>query len=344
MGRETDDGTLEAQYGPVKVWANLGDVPRTVGGRRLAPYGYYVEGPGVVASKLEGQDPIVRADGEAYTYETRLLPPACETLPQQPAAAVGDAPTVGILDMTVMGSSFATTSPDAWERVLAQSAFGTRTKARIRRLRSYEELEAALKGMPTKFLAIINPYGEAYPTAGAGSWRETMEAIRRYVLAGGNWIETGGLAFYVARWQGADGRVRHEKTKCAAQAMLGTAQCLFAFSSEILRPKRVRPSRDGEMILSPETRERIATTQTRGDRALERGVDPVWPLVVDAEDRIWFGGNRLGGAGALWRTGGKDPDARLLRAVVCDILMHQWVTCPTPPPARRARCLVKTHP
>ena len=38
-----DDGTVIAQYGATKVYVNLGDVPRTVGGHALGPYGWTVE-------------------------------------------------------------------------------------------------------------------------------------------------------------------------------------------------------------------------------------------------------------------------------------------------------------
>ena len=38
-----DDGTVVAQYGTTKVYVNLGDVPRTVGGHALGPYGWTVE-------------------------------------------------------------------------------------------------------------------------------------------------------------------------------------------------------------------------------------------------------------------------------------------------------------
>lgn len=41
-----DDGTVIAQYGATKVYVNLGDVPRTVGGHALGPYGWKIEPAG----------------------------------------------------------------------------------------------------------------------------------------------------------------------------------------------------------------------------------------------------------------------------------------------------------
>jgi hypothetical protein len=45
-------------------------------------------------------------------------------------------------------------------------------------------------------LAILNPYGEALPVPRDASLVQVVEAIRRYVRAGGNWFEVGGYSFY----------------------------------------------------------------------------------------------------------------------------------------------------
>ena len=89
LARVTDDGTIEAQYGDVKVLANLGDVPRTVGGKRLAPYGYHVEAPGLLAAKLEGKDPFVRTGGREWVFETVEANPA-PAVELPPAVGGGD--------------------------------------------------------------------------------------------------------------------------------------------------------------------------------------------------------------------------------------------------------------
>ena len=48
------------------------------------------------------------------------------------------------------------------------------------------------------FLAILNPYGEWAPVPDGGSMQETVEAVGRYVRAGGNWFEVGGYPFFYA--------------------------------------------------------------------------------------------------------------------------------------------------
>lgn len=56
-----DDGVVYAEYeGGAKAIVNLGNVPRTLGAHKLAPYGYFVTVPGFEASALEGCAPSVK--------------------------------------------------------------------------------------------------------------------------------------------------------------------------------------------------------------------------------------------------------------------------------------------
>ena len=64
-----DDGSVVADYGDYRFRINLGDVPRTVDGVCLAPYGWWVEGPGVKAGTPENGQPFIEADGERIVYE-----------------------------------------------------------------------------------------------------------------------------------------------------------------------------------------------------------------------------------------------------------------------------------
>ena len=66
--RESDDGVVTAKYGDVSVAVNLGDMPRMVAGHRLAAYGWRISAPGLVAAKLEGEQPYVEADGHRWEY------------------------------------------------------------------------------------------------------------------------------------------------------------------------------------------------------------------------------------------------------------------------------------
>lgn len=70
----TDDGVIVADYGPMHVVANLGDVPRQVEGICLAPWGYDVRGAGVAAYWHDGGLPTIE-DREGVTRFTGRLPP-----------------------------------------------------------------------------------------------------------------------------------------------------------------------------------------------------------------------------------------------------------------------------
>lgn len=59
-----DDGIVRAQYGDVRLLVNLGNVPRTVDGRQLAPYGWFIEAPGLEAAALEGANPRISECGK----------------------------------------------------------------------------------------------------------------------------------------------------------------------------------------------------------------------------------------------------------------------------------------
>lgn len=58
------------------------------------------------------------------------------------------------------------------------------------------ELDQALKA--SRYLAILNPYGECAPVRTKAEMPALLDTIRDYVRAGGNWFEVGGYSFYVA--------------------------------------------------------------------------------------------------------------------------------------------------
>lgn len=60
--RREDDGVVVAKWGDVDVAVNLGDVSREIGGHRLAPYGYFISAPGLVARYLDGGKPEIMTE------------------------------------------------------------------------------------------------------------------------------------------------------------------------------------------------------------------------------------------------------------------------------------------
>ena len=67
-----DDGIIRAQFGPVKILANLGDVPRELDGHPLAPYGFWIEEPGKFsASYLDGKPITIAEGGSTWEWNPR---------------------------------------------------------------------------------------------------------------------------------------------------------------------------------------------------------------------------------------------------------------------------------
>jgi len=55
-----DDGVIYARWGDVDCVVNLGDVPRQAAGVILAPYGYRIAAPGLLATFLNGRKPEIK--------------------------------------------------------------------------------------------------------------------------------------------------------------------------------------------------------------------------------------------------------------------------------------------
>lgn len=328
LARLEDDGVIEATYGPATVKANLGDVPRTVGGKRLAPYGFFVEGPGLTAAWLEGEDPFVETKDGKWVYAKVFA------AGEKPVAVPKDAPCrtargaqVAVLDLGV-GAPLCGTRMQPAEWLKALAPFAATTGVRVVRLASAEALKAALADGPAKWLAVVNPYGESFPCAGAGRGMEMVEAVRAYVRAGGHWFETAGAPFNVAIYRGADGKWQQERMR--GQQLDALKISIVPFGDLPGKPMRLEAASGAEW-LPPSVLELLKTrtaTVARGVAGTEG--NPLDPVLVTKKGLCWFGSVRLGGVGALWRLGGVLPDAPLATAVVAATLEHVWTTPPKP--------------
>ena len=69
--------------------------------------------------------------------------------------------------------------------------------------------------------AIINPYGEHFPSEGPGQWGDMLDAIGDFVRHGGLWFETGGASFYGALHRETDGTMSRESIGPPGAARLG---------------------------------------------------------------------------------------------------------------------------
>ena len=179
--RESDDGVVTAKYGDVSVAVNLGDVPRTVAGKRLAAYGWWITAPGLVAAKLEGETPYVEAEGRRWEYRPAPSVPAVPCPPEVAGKPLCETTPAGarlaVLDLEGAHGSWVRVSAGDWKNALAASPLATRHGLKVVSIRSAEELRAALAAGRTAYFAIVNPYGEVFPTEGAGRWTEMIDAI-----------------------------------------------------------------------------------------------------------------------------------------------------------------------
>lgn len=331
LARLEDDGVIEATYGKVSVQANLGDVPRTVGGKRLAPYGFFVEGPGLTAAWLEGEDPFVETKDGKWVF-AKILPN--DEMPMNlptvaPCQSAGPDMQVGVVDLGLgVPQGRTQIRPAEWMQVLAP--FAATTGVRVVRLTSAEAVKEAITDGPKKWLAVVNPYGENFPCVGAGRGMEMIEAVRAYVRAGGHWFETAGAPFNCAVYKGADGKWQQERMRGRQLDALKIS--IVPFGGDLPgRPRKLKAAPGAEW-LPPSVLELLKTqtpTVARGVAGTEGNpLDPV--LVTTKEGFCWFGGVRLGGIGALWRIGGVLPDAPLATAAVAATLERVWTTPPKP--------------
>ncbi|NQT54305.1 hypothetical protein HQ576_19765, partial [bacterium] len=233
-----DDGVIRAQYGDVRIVANLGPHPRQEGELHLAPYGFVATAPGLVAANLakvggvdfgdEGVSFVVETRGgktDAWVYAApeqqavvlrptdRGLEPvrwrtparAGRTRIQPPAALAGIAPKDWPGQRPAIGV-IALDAPIVWTRITPEqwldafrkSALHTQYGLPVRALKTPADVAAALEAGPARWLAIVNPHGESFPASDAAQWRQSLDLIKGYVAHGGCWWETGGYSFHQA--------------------------------------------------------------------------------------------------------------------------------------------------
>jgi len=339
--REEDDGVVTAVWGDVAVNVNLGDEPRTVNGKRLAPYGWWVQGQDVTAGALAGRSPFVETPegrwvyGEDPAFAAAL--PAGDHRDKAPAACADTPRRVGLVAFPGrVPSGWVKTTLADWRQALAASELATRYGVTCVDLVDAAALRRAID--PTgsdRCFAVINPYGEMLPVEDVTCWEETAARIREYVRHGGHWVEVGGASAYMAVQPGAPSR-----------HVGGSGARAVGFSIQMddldERPMALRVATGAEGWFTPALAKRIAATSSQVNRSLLATPSaPVMPLVTDAAGRVWFGCHRFNGWGALWRLGGMLPDRALARDVVMAALTGAYTRVPPPPPPNPRRRVKK---
>jgi hypothetical protein len=390
------DGAIRAQYGPVRLVANLDPQPRREADLELAPFGFAATAPGLVAANLRslggldfGEEGIsFVAEGNGSTGEVWVYAPANQEvavlLPAKTSGGVklsldgagvvstsvrggahlfrlpsrpheqpvepppglsgkaprdwpGPRPAVAVLDFgSAVSLTWTRISPQDWLRALGESRLAREHGVPIRRLAGIEELQAALRSGPTAYLAIVNPYGEAFPAAAQGKWREGLERIRHYVRHGGWWWETGGHSFHSAVSQDG-GRWQWEAVGPQGAGSLG----LPVGGGDVDQPpETLSVTAEGRAWLGPDLCGRIAASASTVNRALVRGHDdPGHITLVTGQDQDFIGAYRLDGWGWLWRIGGFYPHPNVALPVAAAAMEYLYTHAPPPLPPGGLRYL-----
>jgi len=383
--RESDDGTLTATYGDIKLCCNLGDVPRAVGGRDLPAYGFRADAPGMTAgiapdgtgyvtetrkgktdlwiyaaseSRVTIPVPLigkvnVTIDGAASPYSLqstayslslplpqrgtvkRVTPPAdrAEKAPRDWPCAK---PAIGVIDLGAgIAPALTAVTPAAWREAFEASALAKQHGLTVKTLASYDELAAALAAGPSAYLAIVNPYGEIFPEAGPGRWRETLDAVRAYVNNGGAWWETAAYSFHRACYA-AGGQWKSEPVGAAGLNHLR----LPIGDGEVDQPvEPLHATDEGKVWLGEAMAERVAQASSSVNRCVRTSAATPATLLVSGVEAGFIGGYRLDGWGYLWRVGGFSPDPEITPAVAVAATLHHYTTPPAPLPPAGTRYL-----
>jgi len=262
---------------------------------------------------------------------TRVKPPA-QLAATPPTRWPGGPPAIGVLDVEGMGLSWSSVDADEWIAALSRSRLVTRHGLSVQRISSAKALAAALKAGPTRWLGIINPYGEQFPAEAADKWQAMLDAVRHYVNHGGCWWETGGYSLYAAI--APDGR---RDVGPSGSAVLG-----FTVGrgdvDQAPEPLAVPP--ESRAWLGKELSDRIATLSSAVNRGLVRGShDPGHVTLVAGARQDFIGGYRLDGWGWLWRIGGFHPNPEVAVPAATAAMEHIATHPPLPVKAGGIRYL-----
>jgi hypothetical protein len=253
---------------------------------------------------------LVSQSGETFINGLEILPGA---LPEPPAPGkrpipLPVAPTtaprdlnavmqVGVIDVPNIRQQFTRITPREWMTGLEKSSLPG-DQVRVKRITSVEELVAAL-AHPEQWLAIINPYGEAFPVSGPSRWKEMLAGIRQYVRHGGNWWETGGYPFFEGFFQ-ENGGVSSERVMDEGMSFLG----IGVGGGPQDNPPRDPPVTTtlGKKVLGDDVAAAVLRVPCASNRSLP--ADRAHLTLLTAGGRDFLGGYSLGGWGRLWRFGG----------------------------------------
>jgi outer membrane protein assembly factor BamB len=249
-----------------------------------------------------------------------ILWPKPQPQPKIPSTSPRDrgvAMAVGIIDIPGLADTYAQIKPEVWIAGL-QNAKLADYKVAIKRLTTVEDLVSAM-AHPETWLAILNPYGEQFVSAGPGRWQEMVASIRYYVRNGGNWWEMGGYPLYQAQYT-KEGKMLSERVLEKGFRFLG-----LNVGPEG-REGPVAITADARKVFDNETAAILTTFACSTNRGMP--ADSNHLTLLKAGDKDLLGGYQLGGWGWLWRFVATRHDADLYIPAARAILEYIYTHTP----------------
>jgi hypothetical protein len=285
---------------------------------------------------------VLTQAGAPNAIEIALPAVAGTEPPQRPAERItkapkdwpGAKPALAVIDLGAgVKGNFVKLTPAEWLETLGAAPWVREAGLSVKRLTTVAELTAALAAGPDQYLAILNPYGEAFPVAAPEQWREMLGTVREYVRRGGVWWETGGHPFYIMASPAGDGY----QTKVLGGPGVDVVGIRVGFGEMNQPAEALSVTAQGRAWFGADAVKKLEAGEGVVNRWLPNAPDML-PLVRGAQETL-VGGHRLGGWGWLFRFGGSQPDAEVSKLIVSETLRHVYVSVPDPVPPAAARRL-----
>jgi len=232
---------------------------------------------------------------------------------------------VGVLSLPGLAPVWTDIAPQLWLETLQRWTRERRAAILVEPVRSVDDLLKALEEGAQTWFAIVNPYGEVFPTRGAGGWSSMLKRIRHYVRHGGIWWETGGYSFHIASYP-YDGTLRQEAIGGQGMDLLGLP---IGGGPVEQAPEPLQVTEEGRKWLGDALARRISGLRSAVNRGLPRSEHaPVHVGIVSGRRDDFIGGYRLDGWGWLWRVGGLRPNPDVVLPVAIAILERLYIHPP----------------
>ena len=262
----------------------------------------------------------------------RVPPPAALAPREWPGAK----PALGVLDLGAgLAPALTSVTPAAWRAAFEASPLVKQYGLTVKTLASYNEIAAALAAGPSKVFAIVNPYGEIFPSAGPGRWQETLDAIHAYVNNGGAWWETAAFSFFrPAYFETGAWKTEHCGPNGVGRLGLPVGGGDVDEPAEPLHATEIGKAWLGDALAA-----HLAQCASAVNRGTVSSPDAPATVLVAGPNRNFIGGYRLEGWGYLWRIGGFNPNPEVATSVAVEATLHQYTTPPAPLPPAGTRYL-----